>query len=217
MRQADREAGRQDGLTTAEQEELRRLRRENRTLRDEREILKNAAAWCARQTISSRSKDSSSGPHRRPSIASPPWRVPGVAPSGSYAWRTRPLSARACADVELTARIQAIHRGMAMAAHLRTALVMDALDRALRSRRPPPVIHHADHGCQYTSVAFGLRCREAGVQPSMGSVNDDGGDTPGVGIPRPPTCRGWCMSEPRRRAFAQLRHDRRSGGGSLSP
>jgi transposase len=61
VRQADRDAGRrQDGLTTAEQEELRRLRRENRTLREEREILKNAAAWFARETSSSRSKDSSS-------------------------------------------------------------------------------------------------------------------------------------------------------------
>jgi putative transposase len=200
--------------------------------------------------------------------------VLGVSPSGYYAWRKRPLSVRACADVELTARIQAIHResrgtygvprvhaelaaqgirigrkrvarlmrgahlhgvsrrkqfvttrrdataqpapdlvnrhfqvagpnqlwvadityiatgagflylavvldawsrrvvGWAMAAHLRTELVMDALDRALRSRRPQHVIHHSDHGCQYTSIAFGLRCREAGVQPSMGSVGD---------------------------------------------
>jgi putative transposase len=36
-------------------------------------------------------------------------RVLGVSPSGCYAWRKRLLSARACADVELTARIQAIH------------------------------------------------------------------------------------------------------------
>lgn len=58
VRQADRDEGhRQDGLTTAEQEELRR---ENRTLREEREILKNATAWFARETNSIRSKDSSS-------------------------------------------------------------------------------------------------------------------------------------------------------------
>jgi len=45
VRQADRAEGhRQDGLTTAEQDELRRLRRENRALREEREILKKAAA-----------------------------------------------------------------------------------------------------------------------------------------------------------------------------
>jgi transposase len=61
VRQADRDAGRrQDGLTTVEQEELRRLRRENRALRQEREILKNAAAWFARETTSNLSKDSSS-------------------------------------------------------------------------------------------------------------------------------------------------------------
>jgi putative transposase len=62
--------------------------------------------------------------------------------------------------------------GWAMANHLRTELVVDALDMAIGQRRPAAVIHHSDQGCQYTSVAFGLRCREVGVQPSMGSVGD---------------------------------------------
>jgi len=201
-------------------------------------------------------------------------RVLGVSPSGYYAWRKRPLSARACVDVELTAEIQAIHResrgtygaprvhaelaargihvgrkrvarlmrragvhgvsrrrqfattvrdesarpapdlvdrqfqaagpdrlwvadityvptwagflflavvldawsrrvvGWAMETHLRTELVLAALDMAVAQRRPTDVIHHSDQGCQYTSIAFGNRCREAGVQPSMGSVGD---------------------------------------------
>jgi putative transposase len=43
---------------------------------------------------------------------------------------------------------------------------------ALTQRRPSEVIHHSDRGCQYTSLGFGRRCREAGVRPSMGSVGD---------------------------------------------
>jgi putative transposase len=62
--------------------------------------------------------------------------------------------------------------GWAMANHLRTELVVDALNMALGQRRPQAVIHHSDQGCQYTSIAFGLRCRQAGVRPSMGSVGD---------------------------------------------
>jgi putative transposase len=62
--------------------------------------------------------------------------------------------------------------GWAMANHLRTELVLDALDMAVGQRRPSSVIHHSDQGCQYTSIAFGLRCREAGIRPSMGSVGD---------------------------------------------
>jgi putative transposase len=201
-------------------------------------------------------------------------RVLDVSPSGFYAWRKRPLSPRARADVELSAEIQAIHResrgtygaprihaelaardvhvgrkrvarlmrkanlqgvsrrkqfrttvrdetarpapdlvdrqftatgpdrlwvadityvptwagflylavvldawsrrviGWAMETHLRTELVLAALDTAIARRRPSGVIHHSDQGSQYTSIAFGTRCREAGVRPSMGSVGD---------------------------------------------
>ena len=62
--------------------------------------------------------------------------------------------------------------GWSMASHLRTELVLEALNMALEQRRPKGVIHHSDQGTQYTSVAFGMRCREAGVRPSMGSVGD---------------------------------------------
>lgn len=62
--------------------------------------------------------------------------------------------------------------GWAMAGHLRTELVLDALNMAIHRRRPANVIHHSDQGCQYTSIAFGKRCDEAGVRPSMGSVGD---------------------------------------------
>jgi putative transposase len=62
--------------------------------------------------------------------------------------------------------------GWAMETYLRTELVLKALDMALGQRRPTGVIHHSDQGSQYTSLAFGKRCREAGVRPSMGSVGD---------------------------------------------
>ncbi len=56
--------------------------------------------------------------------------------------------------------------------HVRSELVLAALERAYAQRRPRQVIHHSDHGAQYTSIAFGRRCRELGVRPSMGGVGD---------------------------------------------
>lgn len=212
--------------------------------------------------------------HQAVHAVAPTCRVLGVSPSGYYAWRKRPLSPRARADVELTAQIQVIHResrgtygaprihaelaaqgihvgrkrvarlmrhagvhgvsrrkpfrttvrdetarpapdlverqfqtagpdrlwvadityvptwagflylavvldawsrriiGWAMETHLRTELVLAALDMAVATRQPTRVIHHSDQGCQYTSLEFGRRCREACVRPSMGSVGD---------------------------------------------
>ncbi len=63
--------------------------------------------------------------------------------------------------------------GWAMAEHLRTELVLAALEMALQRRRPRAgLVHHSDHGCQYASGAFGRRLREAGLLASMGSVGD---------------------------------------------
>ena len=62
--------------------------------------------------------------------------------------------------------------GWSMAKHLRTVLVLAALEMALDQRKPESVIHHSDQGSQYSSIVFGQRCRVAGVRPSMGSVGD---------------------------------------------
>jgi putative transposase len=62
--------------------------------------------------------------------------------------------------------------GWAMSASLERKIVLDAIAMAIDIRHPKNVIHHSDHGSQYTSVEFGKRCREAGVRPSMGSVGD---------------------------------------------
>ena len=62
--------------------------------------------------------------------------------------------------------------GWSMSTNLRTKIVLDALEMAVGQRQPVGVIHHSDQGSQYTSLAFGQRCRAAGVRPSMGSVGD---------------------------------------------
>jgi putative transposase len=62
--------------------------------------------------------------------------------------------------------------GWALENHLRTELMLNALNRAYAQRLPHEVIHHSDQGTQYTSIAFGNRCRQLGIRPSMGSVGD---------------------------------------------
>ena len=62
--------------------------------------------------------------------------------------------------------------GWSMSTSLQGELVIAALNMALTARKPRGVIHHSDQGTQYTSLAFGQRCREMGVCVSMGSVGD---------------------------------------------
>jgi putative transposase len=62
--------------------------------------------------------------------------------------------------------------GWAFSADLKTRVVLDALGMAIVARKPDNVVHHSDRGSQYTSVAFGARCKKAGVRPSTGSVGD---------------------------------------------
>ena len=61
--------------------------------------------------------------------------------------------------------------GWSMASHLRTELVVNALEMALWRRSPDAgLIHHTDRGAQYTALSFGKKLEEAGIVPSMGRV-----------------------------------------------
>jgi putative transposase len=62
--------------------------------------------------------------------------------------------------------------GWAFGVQMTSDLVIAALDMALFTRKPESVIHHSDQGSQYTSIAFGNRCKEMNVRPSMGTVGD---------------------------------------------
>jgi len=60
--------------------------------------------------------------------------------------------------------------GWSIADHLRSELVVDAVQMAIRRRRPGPgLVHHSDHGSQYVSLAMGEHLREVGIETSMGS------------------------------------------------
>ena len=62
--------------------------------------------------------------------------------------------------------------GWAMRDDLTTGLVLEAVEMASwrRDGNIEGVVHHSDRGCQYTSFAFGRRCKDAGIIPSMGRV-----------------------------------------------
>jgi putative transposase len=62
--------------------------------------------------------------------------------------------------------------GWEMAGHLRSELVLEALNMATEQREPEETVHHSDQGSQYTAIAFGERCKAEGVRPSMGSRGD---------------------------------------------
>ena len=62
--------------------------------------------------------------------------------------------------------------GWSIGERMTADLVLSALNMGLSQRKPANVIHHSDQGSQYTSIAFGNRCTEMGVRPSMGSVGD---------------------------------------------
>jgi putative transposase len=113
-------------------------------------------------------------------------RIPGIAPATDLVNREfRPAGPNALWVADITylrtgegwlylAAVQDTYSrlivGWSMAAHMRSTLVVDALQMALARRRPDPgLIHHSDQGSQYVSLAFGRAAREAGIAVSMGS------------------------------------------------
>jgi transposase InsO family protein len=105
--------------------------------------------------------------------------------------------------------------GWSMATHLRTELVLEALNMALTQRRPSGVIHHSDQGTQYTSIAFGLRCRHcwtAGRSARRArrgwrcSISSRAGTTFIAGT------RPWAISAPRPSKRSKRLHDAELGG-----
>jgi putative transposase len=100
---------------------------------------------------------------------------PATARSLRRGWPTRPYIPTWSGFLYLAMVLDVFSRkivGWAMDTNLKTELILEALGMAVTQRQPSGVIHHSDRGCQYTSYAFGKRCREAGVMPSMGSVGD---------------------------------------------
>jgi len=77
-----------------------------------------------------------------------------ISASGFTAWRDRKRSRRTIGEP------------------MRAELVLAALHRAIPLRKPDAVVHHSDQGSQYASLAFGKRCQDMGVRPSMGTVGD---------------------------------------------
>jgi putative transposase len=114
-------------------------------------------------------------------------RVPGVRPAADLARDFVPAAPNQLwvADIKyiptaagwlyLAAVVDCFSRrvvGWSMRDDLRAELVVDALEMAVVRRRPAPgVIHHSDQGSQYVSLLFGERCREAGIEISMGCTS----------------------------------------------
>ena len=129
------------------------------------------AGVCRRRTIRTTRRDEAAGPSddlvHRSFVASEPDRLWVADITYLPTWQ---------GFLYLAVILDAFSRrvvGWAMADHLRAELVVDALEMALWNRRPASgLVHHSDHGCQYTSLAFARRCRRAGIAVSMGSVGD---------------------------------------------
>jgi hypothetical protein len=107
--------------------------------------------------------------------------------------------------------------GWTMETHLRTELVLVALEMAIGQRKPRNVIHHSDQGAQYTSLAFGGRCREAGVRPSDLSVTPTTTPCARASSPHWNASKSWHTADSHRRPRPGWRSSATSRDGTIPP
>jgi hypothetical protein len=182
IRQHEVDAGEREGLTTKQREELSRLRRENRILKQEKEVLERGTKRSG-GLLCQGGRDSVNlfrfiDAERACLPVAPLCRMLGVSRSGYYALRLEIHAIEAeprgrhphGQDPRDPSKKQGdLRLSEGPCRNLRTELVVDALRMAVCRRKPAlGLIHRSDQGVQYTSLSFGERLREVGITPSMG-------------------------------------------------
>ncbi|UWQ45847.1 IS3 family transposase [Leisingera aquaemixtae] len=144
--------------------ELKRLRKENAVLKQERDILKKAAAFSASMSFAFIEAEKASSPISRMC------QTLGVSQSGFFAWRERPACRRQRHDMVYLAYFRTAFIGWATSDRLKRSFAVEALRRAIVNRNPAPgLVHHSDRGSQYCSVDYQAELRKRGILISMSS------------------------------------------------